>query len=665
MDCCNVATCAALPDCVHFRWRRPIWAGGTLGARVAEKSGFLEELKRRHVWRVAVAYAFAAWLLVQVATQVFPFFNIPDWSVRLVVILLVIGFPVAVAFARVFELTPEGIRRIEPADSPEARAEGAHQSIGRKLNVLIIAVLVLAVALLGWRQLTERRAHSGQAVAAQAASVPAASTAVAPSSATRAVAGAMTPAPAASVPEKSVAVLPFQNYSGEKSQQYFSDGLSQDLITALTQFAGLKVISRDSAFQFRGSKDSPQVIATRLGVAHLLEGSVQHQGDEVRISVTLVNASDGSTLWSQHYDKPYKDLFALQDAITQSVAGALKAKLLTTPGAVVQSDRPPSGNLEAWQAYQQGKFYAARNTQTGLRKAIDAYTAATRLDPRYAAAYAQVSMNWNTLAQAFLAGAAQQQAYAKARAAADTALQLAPDLALAHRARGHLLQSADFDLRGAQAEYQRAAQLAPNDPGVLFNLGTMDATLGRVQQAVDLTRKAIAGDPLHAGWYAWLGGYLAALDQLDAAQQAIAKAIELQPAANDLHEQLAMVAILLGDAKAALAAAQHETDPAWLEVAVALAMQIGPDNQAADAALATLVEKDAALAPYQIAQVYSLRRDPGNMFKWLDRAWTARDPGIGGLLYDPFILRYRDDSRFAAFCNKVGLPTTTDAVAMK
>ena len=219
MDCCNVATCAALPDCVHFRWRRPIWAGGTLGARVAEKSGFLEELKRRHVWRVAVAYAFAAWLLVQVATQVFPFFNIPDWSVRLVVILLVIGFPVAVAFARVFELTPEGIRRIEPADSPEARAEGAHQSIGRKLNVLIIAVLVLAVALLGWRQLTERRAHSSQAVAAQAASVPAASTAVAPSSATRAVAGAMTPAPAASVPEKSVAVLPFQNYSGEKSQR--------------------------------------------------------------------------------------------------------------------------------------------------------------------------------------------------------------------------------------------------------------------------------------------------------------------------------------------------------------------------------------------------------------------------------------------------------------
>jgi TolB-like protein/Tfp pilus assembly protein PilF len=631
----------------------------------AEKPGFFDELRRRHVWRVAVAYAIAGWLIVQIATQVFPFFKVPDWTVRLVVILLVIGFPVAVLCAWVYELTPEGIRRTVPAASPEVRGEHAHRDIGRKLNTVIIAVLVLAVALMGWRLLTERRAPSGHTVAAQAAGVQAASTMVARTSAALAVANAVVPAPAASVPEKSVAVLPFKNDSGEKSQQYFSDGLSQDLITALTQFAGLKVISRDSAFQFRGSRDSPAIIAAKLGVAHLLEGSVQHQEDEVRISVTLVNASDGSTLWSQHYDKPYKDLFVLQDAITQSVADALKAKLLTTPGAVVQSDRPPSGNLEAWQAYQQGKFYAARNTQADTRKAIDAYTAATRLDPRYAAAYAQVSIAWNTLAQAFLAGAAQQQAYARARAAADTALQLAPDSALAHRARGHLLQSADFDLRGAQAEYQRAAQLAPNDPGVLFNLAAMDATLGRMQQAVALTRKAIAADPLHATWYAWLGVYLSALGQLDAAQQAIAKSIELQPAGADLHEQQAVVAILRAKPEAALAVAQRETDPGWREIALALALQIGPDHAAADAALKALIDHQADAAPYQIAEVYALRHDPDNMFKWLDRAWIARDPGIGGLLYDPFILRYRGDPRFTAFCKKVGLPTTTDAVAAK
>jgi serine/threonine-protein kinase len=390
---------------------------------------------------------------------------------------------------------------------------------------------------------------------------------------------------------------------------------------------------------------------------------VQHQGDEVRISVTLVNASDGSTLWSQHYDKPYKDLFALQDAITQAVADALKAKLLTALGPVVHSDRPPSGNLAAWQAYQQGAFYYARATQANLRKAIAAYTEATRLDPDYAAAYVHLSYEWNELAS-YLSGAARQQANAKAHQMADTALKLAPDSARAHAARGNLLQEVDFDWRGAQAEFQRALQLAPDDSGALFDLGNLDATLGRVQPAVDLTRKALAANPLSANWYNWLGTYLSGLGRLDDAQRAIKKAIELQPTLANNHAALSYITIQRGDAKAALAAAQEENEPTWRQPALALALQIGPDRKAADAALQALIAEDADQAPYQIAEVYALRRDPDNTFKWLDRAWTTRDPGIQELLNDPIILRYRDDPRFAAYCKKVGLPATTDAVAM-
>ena len=313
----------------------------------SDKPGFFDELKRRHVWRMAIAYAVAGWLIVQIATQVFPFFNVPDWGVRLVVILVVIGFPVAVAWAWIFELTPEGIRRTASADSPEARPERETRQIGRKLNSVIVAILILAVALLGWRVLVLRRAPAPAVAKAAIATTPFARSSVAAVAKPSALADA-SPLPAtAAIPAKSVAVLPFANESGKSVEQFFSDGLSDDLITALSQFAGLKVISRNSAFQFRDSHDSSARIGKLLGVAHLLEGSVQRAGDAVRITAALVNASDGRILWSQRYDKPYKDLFALQDAITKAVAGALKAKLLTTNGAVVQSDRPPSGNLEA------------------------------------------------------------------------------------------------------------------------------------------------------------------------------------------------------------------------------------------------------------------------------------------------------------------------------
>gem|GEM_PF-150385 len=650
------------------------------GLQMADGSGFFEELKRRHVWRVAVAYAIAAWLLVQVATQVFPFFNIPNWAVRLVVILLAVGFVVAVVFAWVYELTSEGIRRTEPVHSSGAREWHDTHSVGRKLNTVIIAVLVLAVAMLGWRLLALRHAPAPAVVqAAAAVANPARSPDAAqrnPGTTTPDTAAAASgsanandaplPASTAAIPAKSVAVLPFTNESGKQDEQFFSDGLSDDLITALSQFAGLKVISRNSAFQFRGSKDSSTKIGQALGVAHLLEGSVQRAGDAVRITAALVNASDGRILWSQRYDKPYKDLFALQDAITQAVAAALKADLLTAPGAAVQSDRPPGGNLDAYTAYQHGIAYYALGTEASSRQAIDAYREAIRLEPKYAAAYARLGGSWNGLAGQFLNGAAEiAQANAKARAAIDTALKLDPASALAHQEHAALLKSVDFDWTGAAAESRRALQLAPNDAAAKFNLGNMLAALGQVQRATQLTRQALQSDPRHAGWYSWLSTYLAGLGHLDPARQAIGTTIALQPGATAYYEQLAIVEILRGDAKAALAAAQQEPDSGWRGIALALATQIGPNRAVADAALKKLIAGQADVAPYQIAEVYALRKDPDAMFQWLDRAWTSRDPGISYLLYDSFILRYRNDPRFAAFCQKAGLPTTTDAVAMK
>jgi len=290
---------------------------------------------------------------------------------------------------------------------------------------------------------------------------------------------------------------------------------------------------------------------------------------------------------------------------------------------------------------------------------------AVKDDPRYALAWARLARTAANLATQFLGGQPAQQAYAKARAAADTALTLDPNLAAAHEARAYILLSADFDWTGAQAEYQRAIQLAPNDGPSLFGMGSLAAALGRPGQAVALTRRALATDPLDADWYHWLAHYLSGLDRLDEAVAASRKAIELQPAATSYHEWLTVIEVLRGNAEAALAAAQAEpASGGWQGVALAMARQIEPDRAAADAALKDLIDTRASEASFQIAEVYALRGDPDQMFVWLDHAWANRDAGIANLLFDPFILRYRHDPRFAAFCRKVGLPTTTSTKAM-
>jgi TolB-like protein/Flp pilus assembly protein TadD len=474
-----------------------------------------------------------------------------------------------------------------------------------------------------------------------------------------AAAARLTPTAAASI-----AVLPLANESGEAAQQYFSDGISEDLITALSQFPGLKVIGRTSAFQFRDPKQDSRSIGAKLGVAHLLEGTVRRSGDIVRVSAALIDTADGTTQWSERYDRQYKDLFALQDEITHAVAGALKAKLLPGEHAAAQSEQPPSGNLEAYNALLQGRFYFARGRDADDHKAIEFFTQATRLDPRYALAWSELAYAWTLHSGDFLEGAAAQEAYAKAREAADRALALAPDLAAAHNARGDLLQLVDFDWRGAEAQYRRALELAPNDAQVKLNLGSALATYGEMDQAIELTRQALVTEPLRAGAYKALATYFLGLQRLDEAERAINKAVELQPASEPFRSWLTIIETQRGNAPAALEAALQEPPGIFRDMSLAFARQLGGDRNAADAALRTLIEKQANNSAYQIAEVYALRNDAKATFEWLDRAWSNRDSGIQYLLFDPFILRYKEDLRFAAFCRKVGLPAPGQTAAL-
>ncbi|MGH8212916.1 MAG: tetratricopeptide repeat protein, partial [Rhodanobacteraceae bacterium] len=348
----------------------------------------------------------------------------------------------------------------------------------------------------------------------------------------------------------------------------------------------------------------------------------------------------------------------VQSDIARSVAAAMKIEL---QGSGDASDRPPGGNVDAYNAYLQGKFYGERNTEADERRAIAWYNKAIGLDPRYAQAYAELSSSWTNLTSVFLGGADTQRGYANARMAAGLALKLAPDLASAHAANGFLLYAADFDWKGAEAEYRRALQLLPGYEEAKSRLGTLLATLGQPAEAVELTRESLETDPLHAISYSSLANYLSALGRLDEAEQAINKAIELQPSAQYYHTELAIIRIQRGDAAGALQAAQAEPAGNWRDIALALARQIGGDPALADSALRNVIAKYADDGAWQIAQIYALRKQPDEAFAWLERARANNDPGISNLLTDPFLLAYKDDPRFAAFCRKVGLPVLPHA----
>jgi TolB-like protein/Tfp pilus assembly protein PilF len=620
--------------------------------------GFWRELKRRHVYRVAAAYAIVGWLLIQVVTQVFPVFHLPDWIDQTVVLLILLGFPIALVLAWAFDATPQGIVRTDAQDSADLQTACRSGRTGIAVGLIGLLIALLAGGV--WWQ-TERTSAERNAPVASMLHVPA------KSPATLQVANepsVSSPIAAQSIPAKSIAVLPLTNESGEKGQQYFSDGLSEDLITRLSQFPGLKVISRDSSFRFRNSNDSSAMIGAKLGVAHLLEGSVQRAGGKVRISVELVNAADGSASWSQAYDRPYQDLFTLQDAITKAVAVALKAKLLDAGNAVTQSDRPPSGSLGAYNAYLQGHFYAQRGSEAALRQAMAKYTEATRLDPDYAAAYAREARTLTQLAGFYLGGADIPGAYAQARSLTNTALRLDPDLADAHISNAALIINADLDWSGAGPEIRRAIELAPGNPEAFFSLSTTQAFSGHVESALDSIQQALAKNPLSAFWDDWQATYLGALGRLDAAEAAARQSINLEPQQALGYRELTFIEVLRGNAATALSTAQQTPPGRNHDIAVAWALQIGSKRKAADGVLQSLIAKHASDSSYQIAEAYALRRDPDKVFKWLDQAWANRDNGIQYLIYDPLMLRYQHDPRFTAFCEKVGLPTTTDAKAL-
>ncbi|MEO8810273.1 MAG: tetratricopeptide repeat protein [Rhodanobacter sp.] len=624
---------------------------------------FIDELKRRNVLRSGAVYVVALWAFGQGLSQFSPALGLPDWTTRWFLVATCIGFPLWLAFAWFYEFTPTGLRResdIEPAESVTAHT-------GRMQDFWIIGILAVAVVALATNQFVLRRDVPSTASATDAKNIA---------------------ATVATLPEKSVAVLPLSNESGDPKQQYFSDGLSEELISDLTQINGLKVIGKYSSFKFRDSSDSPARIGAALGVAHLIQGSVRQQGDRIRVTVGMIRAADGSSVWSRTYDDQLKDVFAIQTKIGQAVASSLKVQLLGQTLGI--DDKPPSGNVEAYRLMLQGRALGRQVTEGSVRQGMALYQQALELDPSYAYAWGTLSNAWVNL-EGHLSGAAQQQAHAHARVAADHQQVLAPDAAATHMTRGYLLSYVENDPAGALTEYRRAYALAPNDGTVMSFLATGLSSVGQLQPAVELYRKAIATDPLRVSFYFSLARVLLAQGQLDGAEQATGRALVLQPDYPGLHlylaavyvargqldaaEQatrqelalkpnafyvygnLAQIDIVRGDAAAALRNAKKERDPEWKAWAVAASMQIASDQKKAGKTLQGFIAAYGKDNPYDVAALHALRKQPDKMFEWLQKAWKQHDPQlIQALLTDPFVLPYQHDQRFVAMCRQTGLP---------
>ncbi len=446
----------------------------------------------------------------------------------------------------------------------------------------------------------------------------------------------------------SIAVLPFADMSPGKDQEYFADGLAEELLNRLAKIPELRVVARTSSFQFKGKNEDLRVIGQKLNVATILEGSVRREGNRVRITAQLIKVEDGFHLWSESYDREVTDVFAVQDEIARSVAGALKVTLL--------GDRPRSAttqNTEAYNAYLQGRYFHERGSQADLEKSVSYYQQAVSLDPNYALAWAGLAeaRHW----QAGSGHVPVAEGYREARAAAQRALTLDPNLADPHAALGSIQMWYDWDWAGADASLHRALELEPRNAHVARNAAALARTLGRLDEALALSRRAVELDPLSAYAHYTLGYTAYHAGRLDEATAALKKALELAPDHSWARATLAFVYLAQARPQQALAEMEQGRDPFWRAHVETLAHHALGQKKESDAAL-EIAKKSADHSAYQIAEAYAYRGEADQAFEWLERAYAQRDPGCAFVKGDPLLKSLHGDPRWAPFLKKMRLP---------
>ena len=482
-----------------------------------------------------------------------------------------------------------------------------------------------------------------------------------------AVVHAVPAAPANAPDQKSVAVLPFVNLSDDKGSEYFSDGVSEELLTVLQKIPGMHVAARTSAFSFKGKNATAQEIGQKLGVAYLVDGSVRKSGDAVRIAARLARADTGEELWSENFTRNLKDVFAVQSELAETIVAQVRGQLTGSAAGsadkekiqaeVQAAEKGGTKNVDAHQLYLQGRFYENRHSDKSTREALAAYQHAVELDPRFARAWAGVARTHTWIAGFATEGG--QKAFdahlASARDAVARALAIEPDLPDALYARAWIETNFDFNWSAATQTVSKAMALAPADPNVLIAAANLETALGNTDRAIEIYGKAVELDPVNAQSRSFLAFGLANTKRFADARAEYARVIELNSSAPWAHAGLGLGYLLENKFEEAATAAQADAGD-WCRLLIVSCARWGQKRVAeSDAALAELTKNDSETAAYQIAEVYAYRGDKDKAFEWLERARRQRDPGLGNLRRDPLVENLHSDPRWNAFLRTMGL----------
>jgi TolB-like protein/Flp pilus assembly protein TadD len=579
-------------------------------------TSFFTELKRRNVYKVAVTYAVVAWLLIQVATQVFPFFEIPNWVVRLVVLLFAIGFPIALILAWAFELTPEGVKRTETFDK-----SGVAPS-KKKVWVYVVAVgAALSVGLFFLGRYTASNRFAS-----------------------------------AALPEKSIAVLPFANLSSDPDNAYFVAGIQDEIITRLAKITDLKVISCGSTQRFKSAPDDVAAVAKQLGVANILEGSVQRAADQIRINVQLIKAESDGHLWADTFDRKLTDIFQIESEIAKTIAETLQAKLTGSEQHAIAVR--PTENTEAHQLYLRGRYFWNKRTAGDFKTAVGYFQQAVEKDPGFALAYAGLADTYVLMSG--YAAASPKESLPQAKAAAVKALELDNTLGEAHASLGQALVAYDFDFDGSIREFQRAIELNPNYPTAhQWYAESVLAPLGRFDEAVAEVNRALKLDPLSVIINADVGGVLFNARRYDEAVAQLRKTLELDPGFYYAHWNLGQVLDVKGLTKEAMAeyekAMTLDPDPLPQALIGRLYAKTGRRKEAL-AVLERLRQASGQryVSPYNFAIVYTALGQKEEAIRSLEQTYEERDGyNIVFIKIDTFLDPLRGEPAFDALVQKI------------
>jgi TolB-like protein len=447
--------------------------------------------------------------------------------------------------------------------------------------------------------------------------------------------------------KNAIAVLPFVNMSANREQEYFCDGLTEELITKLSSIRELKVTARTSAFVFKGANKDIRAVGRELGVEKVLEGSVRTDGKKIRIVAQLINVSDGFHVWSASYDREMEEIIRIQEDIAFSVAEALKVTLLGDRG---RSDSALS--FEAYNEFLQGRYYYGNPTKENAGKAIEHLERAVRLEPGFARAWSLLAAT--QASQASFGYLPVEEGYPKALASVERALALDPRLAHAHAVLGWIQMTYSWDWTGAEASYRQARGLEPGK-GIL-EAAQLALALGHDEEALSLARRAVDVDGLNDSANMTLALTAYYTGKLDEAAASLRKVLQLRPDRANAHGLLGQVALARSDPQGALAEIEKERERFWQLPSLALAYHAAGRAADSEAALAEFIKTYQDVGAFQVAQVCAFRGEDDRAFEWLEKAYAQRDGGLFLTKADPFLRRLRGDERFAAFLKKMRLP---------